>query len=140
MKFVTSTILVLMVAATSAVASPFNDIDLEPALNGGVSASGLFPTQELEDRYGPAIANPFNDIDLEPAVNGDVSASGLFPTQDLEDRYDPAVALVVWYSERDLEPAFNGGVSASGLFPTQEAEDSASEEIKRMLSEMARNH
>jgi hypothetical protein len=138
MKFVTSTMLVLMVAATSAVASPFNDIDLEPALNGGVSASGLFPTQDLEDRYGSAIASPFNDIDLEPALNGGVSASGLFPTQDLEDRYDPAVA-VVWYNERDLEPAFNGGVSASGLFPTQEAEDRASEETKSMLSEMSRN-
>ena len=103
MKSVTSIILVLMVAAPSAVAGSFNDIDLEPALNGGVSASGLFPTQDLEDRYGVRAA---------PGLE---------------------------YDERNLEPAFNGDVSASGLFPTQEAEDRASEETKRMLSEMSRN-
>ena len=86
-----------------------------------------------------AVAESFNDIDLEPAFNGDVSASGLFPTQDLEDRYGSKAAPGLEYDEHNLEPAFNGNVSASGLFPTQEAEDRASEETKRMLSEMSQN-
>ena len=88
MKSVTPIILALMVVATSAVADSFNDIDLEPALNGGVSASGLFPTQDMEDRYGLKAAPglEYDEHNLEPAFNGNVSASGLFPTQDAEDR------------------------------------------------------
>ena len=93
MKSVTSIMLALMIVATSVVAGSFKDMDLEPALNGGVSDSGLFPTQDLEDRYGHAIDNPYNDIYLEPALNGGISATGLFPTQDLEDHFNPAVAL-----------------------------------------------
>ncbi len=54
--------------------------DLEPTINGGVSASGLFPNQELEDRFGT-----FNEDDIEPSLNGEVSASGLYPTQEIED-------------------------------------------------------
>ena len=55
-------------------------IDLEPTTNGAVSASGLFPSQELENRYGT-----FDALDVEPSLNGAVSASGLYPTQEMED-------------------------------------------------------
>ncbi|MCW8964005.1 MAG: hypothetical protein OQL16_09425 [Gammaproteobacteria bacterium] len=89
MKSVTPIMFALMVATSSgAVAGPFNDSDVEPAFNGGVSASGLFPTQDLEDRYGTkaALDVEYHERDMEPAFNGGVSASGLFPTQEAEDR------------------------------------------------------
>jgi|GEM_PF-4645339 len=88
MKSVTSIFLVLSLAATSAVAGPINDVDLEPALSGGVSSSGLFPSQAMEERYGLEAAPglEYKERDLEPAFNGGVSASGLFPTQEAEDK------------------------------------------------------
>ena len=40
----------IYVITTSAVASEF-DPSLEPCINGEVSSTGSFPTQEEEDRY-----------------------------------------------------------------------------------------
>jgi hypothetical protein len=40
-------------ATVAAVSSPN---DLEPAINGQVSASGLFPTQEMEDQFNDYLA------------------------------------------------------------------------------------
>lgn len=60
--------------------------ELEPCVNGEVSASGLFPTQEAEDRFIISQLQASN-WDLEPCINGDVSSSGMFPNQDAEDRY-----------------------------------------------------
>jgi len=88
MKSVTPIMLALLVTASSAAADSFNNRDLEPAFNGDVSASGLFPTQDLEERYGTkaALGMEINERNTEPAFNGGVSASGLFPTQEAEDR------------------------------------------------------
>jgi hypothetical protein len=49
-------------------------------MNGGVSASGRYPTQALENRYGV-----YGDMDLEHSMNGSVSATGLYPSQEIED-------------------------------------------------------
>jgi len=73
-------ILGMSMAVGISQAKELTSIDLEPTTNGGVSASGLFPNQELEDRYGT-----FAEQDLEPTLNGAVSASGLYPTQEMED-------------------------------------------------------
>ena len=78
------TTLVMLLGMSMAVgisqAKEITSIELEPTINGGVSASGLFPNQELEDRYGT-----FTEQDVEPALNGAVSASGLYPNQEMED-------------------------------------------------------
>ena len=78
------TTLVMLFSISMAVgtsqAKELASIDLEPTTNGGVSASGLFPNQELEDRFGTFAAQ-----DVEPSLNGAVSASGLYPTQEMED-------------------------------------------------------
>jgi hypothetical protein len=54
---------------------------LEPSINAGISARGLFETQAEEDRY---LARR-RALQLEPCVNGAVSASGLYPSQAAED-------------------------------------------------------
>jgi len=99
MKSVTSIILALMVTASSTVvADSLNDMDLEPAFSGGVSSSGLYPTQDLEDRYGSKAAHAMEyDVrDIEPAFNGNVSASGLFPTQEAEDSASEETKLLMY--------------------------------------------
>lgn len=58
---------------------------LEPSINGGVSASGLFASQEAEDRYLAAQRRYGLALELEPCMNGDVSASGLYASQAGED-------------------------------------------------------
>ena len=56
---------------------------LEPCINGGVSATGLYVSQEEEDRH---LAER-RALVLEPCINGDVSASGSFPSQADEDQW-----------------------------------------------------
>ncbi len=70
------------------------NLDFEPCVNGGVSASGSYPTQALEDEYGP--------YGLEPSINGQVSATGLYPTQALEDQYLRKAALIPQTPRADL--------------------------------------
>lgn len=43
--------LVVFLAGGTAVASADDEQSLEPCINGGVSASGLFASQEAEQRY-----------------------------------------------------------------------------------------
>ena len=61
---------------------------LEPSINGGVSASGLFATQAEEDAYHASRWA----LRLEPCINGEVSANGLFAGQAEEDGIGGAMA------------------------------------------------
>jgi hypothetical protein len=58
---------------------------LEPSINGGVSATGMFASQEAEDRYLAAQRRYREAMKLEPCMNGAVSATGLFASQAKED-------------------------------------------------------
>lgn len=85
-----STVLVflgIMTGMSLAYAEPFKALELEPAINGTVSSSGLFPSQALENRYGAdsILHIEYDEFGIEPAINGNVSASGLFPSQAMED-------------------------------------------------------
>ncbi len=62
---------------------------LEPSINGGVSASGLFASQEEEDAY---LAELLAE-GLEPCINGGVSASGLYASQAEEAVYTASIAV-----------------------------------------------
>jgi hypothetical protein len=73
----------LYAMATNALAMDY-DLDLEPCINGDVSESGLFASQEEEDRFiSDRIA--VSNLDLEPCINGDVSSSGLYSSQEAEE-------------------------------------------------------
>ena len=63
--------------------------DLEPCINGGVSATGLFASQAAEDQAKKFVivrtSRLVEDLDLEPCIDGGVSATGLYISQDAED-------------------------------------------------------
>jgi len=62
---------------------------LEPSINGGVSASGLFASQAEEDAYLVGLQAE----NLEPCINGDVSESGLYASQAEEDVFTRSIAI-----------------------------------------------
>jgi hypothetical protein len=62
---------------------------LEPSINGGVSANGLFASQAEEDAYFAELAAE----ELEPCINGDVSESGLFASQAEQDAFTAQVVV-----------------------------------------------
>jgi len=79
---------VLMFGAATADHQYVDPYALEPSINGGVSASGLFASQEEEDAY---LAD-LQAMELEPCINGDVSAGGLFASQAEEDSFIGSIA------------------------------------------------
>jgi len=74
----------LSLVSATVIAS--ENLDLEPCINGEVSASGLFANQEAEDEYYRNLQQA-DVLELEPCINSEVSASGMFPTQEAEDRF-----------------------------------------------------
>ena len=84
MNKITYSILIGLLS-TSAHALAHKAGELEPCIDGGVSASGLYVTQEAEDRYELRQVSATMEEDLEPCINGGVSASGLFVNQEAED-------------------------------------------------------
>jgi hypothetical protein len=77
----------LLLAGVVAQASEFGEHALEPSINGGVSATGLFASQAEEDRYFARREALADSLKLEPCINGAVSARGLFPTQAEADQW-----------------------------------------------------
>ena len=74
---------------------------LEPALNGEVSATGLFPSQEMEDAFNEYLvwtrAQGLSRLAaFEPVVRdfpeGQGSLSGRFPNQAMEDQFKEYLA------------------------------------------------
>lgn len=79
---------VLLFGAAFAAHEEADPYALEPSINGGVSASGLFASQEEEDAYLSELAAQ----ELEPCINGDVSESGLYASQAEEDAFTGSIA------------------------------------------------
>jgi len=77
----------LLAAGTLAPADHFDrdPYALEPSINGGVSATGLFASQAAEDRHLAAQRRYREALELEPCINGGVSAAGLFASQAEEN-------------------------------------------------------
>jgi len=61
----------------------FNTEDVEPCINGAVSASGLFPSQALEDEYNRLVAR----LEQDPCAAGAGAAPWVFPNRQMEQRY-----------------------------------------------------
>jgi hypothetical protein len=91
MKFYTAGMLLAQVLIGGGAVADHVHVDpyaLEPSINGGVSASGLFATQAEEEAYHASRWA----LQLEPCINGDVSAKGLFASQAEEDTIGGAMA------------------------------------------------
>lgn len=89
-KFIAATALSQILLCSAAIADhPYKDpYALEPSINGGVSATGMFASQAEEDAY---LAERLA-LELEPCINGGVSANGLFASQDAQDAFTAAIA------------------------------------------------
>ena len=59
--------------------------DLEPCIDGGVSATGLYASQAQEDRLLAERRALETELDLEPCMDGGVSATGNYASQAEED-------------------------------------------------------
>ena len=91
MKKIISGFVLAQVLVCGAAIAGHEEVDpyaLEPSINGGVSASGLFASQDEEDAYLADLASE----ELEPCINGDVSESGLYASQAEEDAFTGSIA------------------------------------------------
>ena len=91
MKKIISGFVLTQVLVCGAAIAGHEEVDpyaLEPSINGGVSAGGLFASQDEEDAY---LANLASE-ELEPCINGDVSESGLYASQAEEDAFTGSIA------------------------------------------------
>lgn len=88
--FITAATLSQILLCSAAIADhPHKDpFALEPSINGGVSASGMFASQADED----ANLAERQALELEPCINGDVSANGLFVDQDTQEAFTAKIA------------------------------------------------
>ena len=85
-----STVIVLFAAfALTQTVQAATEEDLEPCINGGVSATGLYVSQAEEDRtmLSELVDSDqiFDELELEPCVNGGVSATGMYHSQEVEE-------------------------------------------------------
>ena len=91
MKKIISGFVLTQVLLCGAAFAGHEEVDpyaLEPSINGGVSASGLFASQEEEDAYLTDLAAE----ELEPCINGDVSENGLYASQAEADALVVSIA------------------------------------------------
>ena len=82
----------LTLGSVLAVAGAVRDLDLEPCINGAVSAKGEFPEQALEEIATSLAETSPSEYALEPCINGDVSASGRYVNQSVEDAIQELLA------------------------------------------------
>ena len=84
---------VIALVAASVQADQVSPMDLEPCINGGVSASGSYATQAAENLANLSQqAQALAALEYEPCVNGGVSSSGLYVSQTMEDAMEKGTA------------------------------------------------
>jgi hypothetical protein len=88
-KTILSSIAILAATVLAQGVQAATEEGLEPCINGGVSATGLYASQAEENQAkqlgivkNSRIAGKF---DLEPCIDGGVSATGLYVSQEAED-------------------------------------------------------
>lgn len=75
-----------LLAMSSFAGATTDPTDMDPAMNGGVSSSGMYPNQAMEDAAVNTAAAWVDDQHaLEPAINGGVSENGLYPSQAVQN-------------------------------------------------------
>jgi hypothetical protein len=89
-KTILSSIAMLAATTLAQGVQAATEEDLEPCINGGVSATGLYASQ-AEENQAKQFAIVKNSriaggLDLEPCINSGVSATGLYVSQRAEDQ------------------------------------------------------
>ena len=75
----------LLIGVSLICMAGFDNLDLEPCINGEVSASGAFPSDAAERQFYAA-------AEQEPCMNGDVPPDGVLATDRLSEAVDQIVA------------------------------------------------
>jgi hypothetical protein len=98
-------LLLINTSPQAAALDETNPRNLEPAQNGEVSATGLFPTQAMEDAFHDYLAwtkaeglsrlAAFEAVDRD-FPEGEGSMSGRFPNQEMEEQFKEYLA---WTTE-----------------------------------------
>jgi hypothetical protein len=83
-------------------------LDLEPAINGQVSANGLFPSQSMEDEFTAYLKWTKEQglsrlIAFEPLFDSGSSAAGDLPTEEMSEQL---VAYINWVEEEGISPFY----------------------------------
>lgn len=84
------------------------NLDLEPAINGAVSANGLFPQQAMEAEFAQYLRWTKEQgisrlAAFEAVIAGEVSLEGSLPNQRMAEQFD---AYLAWTDDKGLSPFY----------------------------------
>jgi hypothetical protein len=84
------------------------NLGLEPTLNGGVSANGLFPTQAMQEEFSAYLDWTKDQglsrlVAFESVIAGEDVAGARLRSQRMEDQF---VAYMIWVQEYELSPFY----------------------------------
>ena len=107
--------LIATLTAAPILANEFggSNTSLEPAINGGVSASGVFPTQEIEDEFLNYLRWTKENglsrlVAFEPLIENGSGFGYRFPTPSMERQF---VAYLRWVEDQGRSPFYAFRVS-----------------------------
>jgi hypothetical protein len=95
-------------SAMSADASATGCVDLEPAINGSVSADGRFPTQAMEEAFTTYLGWVKEQgisrlAAFESLLEQGASAKGSLPTESMQEQF---AAYLRWADDQGLSPFY----------------------------------
>ena len=107
---VSAGIALLMMSGTTVSSEPSDAVllDLEPTVNGAVSANGLFPSQTMEEEFAVYLRWAKEKglsrlVAFESLIQHDATASGRLPTQRMKDQFS---AYMRWVDDQGLSPFY----------------------------------
>ncbi len=94
--------------ARSAETAGATSLDLEPAINGAVSATGLFPSQAMEEEFMSYMRwvkaqGTSRLVAFESRIDGDASVNDVLPSQEMAEQF---TAYLRWVDEEGLSPFY----------------------------------
>jgi hypothetical protein len=102
------TLLLMSGATESSESSDARLLDLEPAVNGAVSANGLFPAQAMEEAFTAYLRWAKEQgwsrlVAFESLINDDATAGGRLPSQRMQDQFS---TYMRWVDDQGLSPFY----------------------------------
>lgn len=102
------TLLLMSGATASSEPSDAVLLDLEPAVNGAVSANGLFPSQAMEEEFSAYLRWAKEQgwsrlVAFESLIEDEATASGGLPSQLMKDQFS---AYMRWVGDQGLSPFY----------------------------------
>lgn len=109
-------VIVAVVAGLLLMSAPVNSaepvggtsLDLEPAINGAVSATGLFPSQAMEEEFAAYLRWTKDEgisrlVAFESLIGAGSTAEVRLSSERMEGQFE---AYLRWVEEQDLSPFY----------------------------------